>query len=434
MKEYKLSIIEVLFFTLYIILPSYFALEISESLPLITGSRVLLMLLVLFYIFKNNGKIPLKIFNNNYSKIAFLCYFWLMIITNVYYVPVTNEAVKRICTLIIEELIVVWIIANIIDNDLKLEQVLKVLTISSGIVAIITIINVIIGENLFYKLDTVNRNMLMANYSRLGIVRAEAGFGHAVYYGCYCLCMLPIAMYLIEHSNNKIKYIVCFILNMIGLIISNSRGSLIIAIMLLTYMFLKKKSIVLKKYLLGIVFVILLIIIVLLVSPTIQKYINNVGISIIKTFTVDEIEIEGYGDNKSGILSRTSQFSQVKYSLSRNFLFGLGEKAQSRGTLKWFNPYTNKLENSDTFDVGYFAIACQYGLIGIIAHLFLYSFIIKTVFNRKEKNDNIIQLFKYFFVGYFLMMLSISGVHELFWIFFGLLVAYINIKEKETCN
>lgn len=45
--------------------------------------------------------------------------------------------------------------------------------------------------------------MLMASTIRMGIMRAEAGFGHPVYYGVYCALMIPIAYFLFESSRKK---------------------------------------------------------------------------------------------------------------------------------------------------------------------------------------------------------------------------------------
>ena len=54
----------------------------------------------------------------------------------------------------------------------------KTIVNASGVVAIISIINVLIGSNLFYNLNTVSRNVLMVSTVRMGIIRAEATFGH----------------------------------------------------------------------------------------------------------------------------------------------------------------------------------------------------------------------------------------------------------------
>ena len=52
MKKEKLNFIEKAFFAFYLVLPSYFAIEISGSLPLISASRILLIMTMIFYVIK----------------------------------------------------------------------------------------------------------------------------------------------------------------------------------------------------------------------------------------------------------------------------------------------------------------------------------------------------------------------------------------------
>lgn len=86
-------------------------------------------------------------------------------------------------SIIFEQLILVIILLQVIESKQQIKQCMKALACGSAISAIVSIISIICGENLFYYLNTVSRSMLMASTVRMGIVRAEAGFGHPVYYG-----------------------------------------------------------------------------------------------------------------------------------------------------------------------------------------------------------------------------------------------------------
>lgn len=423
----KITFLEILFFALYIILPSYLALEISSNLPLITGSRILLFFLMLYIIFRDKGRIKLRIFQDNKTKIFFVGYFCLKLISNLYYITTTNEAIKDIFIMVLEELLVLWVVVRVIDTKEKLEKTLKILVISSGIVAILSIVGTLIGKNIFYYLNTVNREMLMANFSRLGIIRAEAGFGHPVYYAVYCLIMVIISMYFIENNRKNKMYYIIFVLNIIALVLSNSRGTIIIFIAMMIYMFLQKGNEKINKYIGIIILGIFVFAITCIICPRILTFISNIWVSLTNVFSSNQVEISNYGTNLSGLKSRVSQFSQVQYALSENPIFGLGVSAHTRGVLKWFDPYHSAWDISKTFDVGYFAIICQYGVVGTIAYGLLYYSILRKIFNKRLKKDDIMQLFKYCFIAYFLSLLSISGITKLFWIILGLLVSYNNI-------
>ena len=67
MKE-KMNFFVVIFFGLYLILPSYCALEITSSLPLITVSRIILIVLIGAYILQHKGIINLKIFEDKRDR------------------------------------------------------------------------------------------------------------------------------------------------------------------------------------------------------------------------------------------------------------------------------------------------------------------------------------------------------------------------------
>ena len=429
----KLSFFAILFFIFYIILPSYFAMEISSSFPLMTGSRIILLLLIIFYIVKNKGVIKLKIFENKIIGRNIKIYFLLLIIANLYYISTLTDSVKEIFSILLEEICVLWIITQIIDSKEKLIQALDIIVTTSAIVALISIIGVFVGNNFFYSLNTVNREMLMANYSRLGMLRAEAGFGHAVYYGAYNVMMIPIIMYLIENKGKSLKYTICLILCVVALVLANSRGSLLVFGVMIIYMLIKKRANKLKKYLPFLTLGAMGILMIFIIRPDTIELVGNIWTSITNVFSSDAVEIEEYGTNTNGVDSRIMQLSQLTWTSKNNFFFGLGASAQNRDAVKYLNT-SGEWVTINTFDVGYIAIFCQYGFIGSIAYFVLYITILMIIFSKKYKHDEIMKMFRYIFIAYLLCMLSITGVRSAFWVIFGLMISYINIKIKEEKN
>ena len=435
-KECKLNFLVFLFFALYIILPSYFAIEISSNLPLITGSRILLILLVTYYAVKEKGKINLRIFQNKKMGKSMKKYFIIMIIVNIYFIGKTTEAIKEILTIILEEFIVIWIITKFITTKEKFIKSLEVLAISSSVVAIISIIGSLLGENLFYKLNTVSRTMLMASYSRLGFVRAEAGFGHPVYYGTYNVVMISIIMYLIENTQNEKswKYMLCLGLDILALIFANSRGSILVLGVMLIYMLTYKNVKNLKKYFCFVLIALIGVIFLFIVKPEMMNFFKNIYVSLINVFSSDATQLDNYGRNSSGLESRTMQISEITWTLMHNPLMGFGPAAHTRGLIKYINRHGN-WQVIETLDVGYIAIFCQFGIIGTIGTFILYKSICGIIFDKKhKKKESVIEMFKFIYISYFLCMFSITRVHSLFWVITGLLVAYINIIKIEEKN
>ena len=299
--------------------------------------------------------------------------------------------------------------------------------------AIIAIISSLLGENLFYKLNTVSRTMLMARYSRLGFIRAEAGFGHPVYYGTYNVVMIPIIMYLIENTQNRktLKYILCLGLDILALIFSNSRGSILVFAVMLIYMLSSKNTKSLRKYFCFVIIAVIGIVFLFIVKPEMMNFFKNIYVSLINVFSSETTQLDNYGRNSSGLKSRTMQLSEITWTLMHNPLMGFGPAAHTRGLIKFINGI-GEWQVIETLDVGYIAIFCQFGIIGTIATIFLYKEICWIIFDKKyKKKEKVIEMFKFIFISYFLCMFSITRVHSLFWVITGLLIAYINIIKFE---
>ena len=429
MKDKKLNFFAVLFLFLYVILPNYFALEISEIFPLLTISRILLLVLVFVLLFEKKGIIKIKIFKESKMSLAFVIYYILKLLANLYYITYTTDAIKDIFSMILEELLIIWIITQIIDSKEKLIKALEILAMSCGFVAILSIISLVCKVNLFYYLNTVSREMLMANYTRMGMIRAEAGFGHPVYYGVYNAVMIPIIMFLIQYEKKNLKYKIILVLTIIALILSNSRGTMLVVLAMFLYMMIKGNKKNIKKYIPvccagGIIFLIICFCV-----PQFSEYIAKIWMSIINVFSPDTTKIEGYGDNANGLASRITQFSQVIWTAKNNFWVGLGAGAQNREAIRYLAS-NGKWEVLTTFDVGYFAIFCQYGVAGVVAYYSLYYSIIKrTIFSKNTEKNDIRKMFKYVFISYLLCLFSTTGLDKLFWVILGLFIAYINIEE-----
>lgn len=423
-----------LFFSLYLVLPDYFALEISESLPLITASRIILLVWVGGYLIKKKYKISFKLCSNRRIDRAIKIYVIGMIIVNICNFGIAfAPSFKEILSIFLEKYIVVLIISKTITSRQRFIKALKILVYSSGVVAFVTIIGCLLGTNFFYYLTTTKREMLQASFVRLGLLRAEAGFGHAVYYGAYCLLMIVISGYLLRLVKKTYERRLLFcvmIFDIVALLLSNSRGSLVAGLIIATLYLLRNG----KKYTASRVEIGLVALfgvgILSLASMKIRGFISKIFLSIVAIFD-KSIQLANYGANSNGMKSRFAQLQSFTYVLKNRPLFGFGARVIERQSIK-VNWLGNMLPLS-TIDMGVVYTVSQYGYIGLIIEIYLCYILLRYLIKGYRK-DLILEMFLMLIITYLIELLTISGIDNVFWVIIGLIVAYANIYKNLGIN
>lgn len=438
-----------LFFALYILLPEYFALEFHGSFPLLTGNRAVLIIMGILLLVRNRRLLRpaqwhLGLCEDRFLRWGLLIYFSLLALCHLVLLPADPaEAVKALLVLAAEEYILVWLLVHTLDSRKKLVTALKILVLAAGVASVIAVIGSIIGRNPFHLLNTVQREMLMVDYIRLGMLRAAAGFGHPVFYGAFCVMIVPLTMYAIEHSDRwweKLLYAACLIADLVGLFFSNSRGSLMIFVVLavlLVILCLVRKA--LKKLICTFLPVALAALAIAFVvstaaSPLGPSFLVHVTESVFDSFLVTDSagseEVE-YGENENGSLSRLKQLSGIEWTLSQKPLFGFGSNAHVRGLIKY--QYAEDIWGpTATFDMGPVAIICQYGLVGLAAFIALFCSLLKTTLSRKYLRDPLMPYLCLCLIAYGMNLLSIASLNKYLWVLVGLIVCLVNIIAKES--
>ena len=467
----------ILFMALYILLPSYFALELSQSLPLITASRILIALMGVILLIRRRDVFSFKSFRirnlnltltqDPFLRTSLLIYWGLLLLVNATFLFKTTESVKQIFVIIAEEYLVVWMLCLIIDTREKLISALRIMVFSAAAVAVIAAIGSIINYNPFLLLDTVSRDMVIRPFYRYGVLRACVGFMHPVYYGAYCAVMLPIGMFFADRSETKrekLLYSGCLVLILTGLILSNSRGSILAfgcTACLIFFIRLYRKSLgkLFATYLpiIGCAVVILALVFALSPAgrPRLAKYAESV-----KNFFSSHVEpgpgtdpstptdpstsepsatepsepepdlTPEFGENPNGVGSRLDQLSGIRYTVERQPVFGFGPNAPARGLVGYmYSPGTWSFVK--TVDVNIVAIISQYGLVGLIGFLCLYGSIGISFLRKPYRSDPLMHYLFLAFVCYMLCLLSISFLDKWFWVITGLGLCLINIIRKE---
>jgi O-antigen ligase len=236
---------------------------------------------------------------------------------------------------------------------------------------------------------------------------------------------------------------------MLGLVLSNSRGSLVAVAMAMVLTALHRICCLqFKKFLLhylpvlGALFIGLIALCFLLphgitLFPGIIESLLGINILPYTSGLSDNgigdpssVRIPEYGENASGMQSRFAQLSGIRWTLDRKPLFGLGSNAHTRGLIRYeFRP--GSWWPSHTFDMGIVAIFCQYGIVGLLGYAALYGSLFFTVIRKKYRTDPLMATFGLALITFFLCLLTISSLDSMFWILTGFIVCLANTINGE---
>ncbi len=420
-NRFDMAIISI-FFMLYLALPNYFAIEINDTLPLLTISRLLIIILFIYVVTKYKIDWRLKSI-----PVAIGVYFILVIFVNVIHFPdAFTDSVKRIFSIICEELLLIVLISYVIDTKEKVDTAIKWMLYALAIIVVFGALESFTGINVFLYLDSVQREMLQSEYIRLGFQRAAGPFGHSVYYGEYCVSMLPFSFYMLNKTKQP-RYYTIIILNVLGVILSMARGAiLVLCFGLLLLLILHGIKFSKRSFFVLLGVVVVGAIIVFAISPIRELFFGLVKSTFESLF--GSASSDNFGDNASGFMSRFAQFSGVVW-LAQNgsLLIGFGANCHMRNLVYYFQQ--GEWQNVRSFDVNYLADIIQYGIIGALGYLILYVYVLLFVFRRSRgymTNTNC--AFVLFYALYYAVLFASAGLGTTFWLVTGLMIAYNKVN------
>lgn len=352
---------------------------------------------------------------------------------NGYYAPSLSAAINTEFTVIVEQLLLIVMICQVVRSREDVHLCVKTIVNASGVVAIISIINVLIGSNLFYNLNTVSRNVLMVSTVRMGIIRAEATFGHPVYYAMYCALIIPLALYVWQNEKNAWNSCVLG-LNVIAAFLTESRGTIVVLLALfLVYVIIADKK-TRNRILTAVCAIACVAVVVSFVVPTVAQQFSNIIKSVMIAFGDSSETIENFGGNSStGLESRMIQLSGITWMLMHNAIFGLGASCHTRGKLSYY--INGAWSVRDTIDNGYVGYFVEEGLLGGIACFSLFYSLLKSSWKKAtfKNSRNMNNSFFLCFVSYVAVMLSVADVSQLLWVIIALYITY-NAKAQAIAS
>lgn len=424
-------------------LPEYFSISISDSLPLITVSRIIyLMFLIDELIIKNK----LSLFFITIKKDRFSKYILI------YYIGVTIPILYNftfsgafyLISLLMETIFFYYIIKMNIKSKKNLDNVIDILMIASLILGVLGILEYLSSFNIFSILNITNRADVLVDveYIRMGSRRIVSAFGHPLGYGLYLTIMIPLVFYQINRfKNNKIKklrYTFLLMLLCVNILLTGSRSTLLVLVIELLVIFTYLKTI--NKIIIGsMILIVSLAIVVMSFSsiseevPILKLVSDNVKMMSDTFFGTNYID--NFGNNEDPFLYRNTLIKAAMERDTSTKILGAGYGSVEKNPvviysskLNPWNPYI-KLKSIDNYYIKKFF---EIGFIGVGATLILYGgFTLKMIVYSKKNYLNKILIVSS--IGYFVHLFMVDDLNTIIyiWIIFSLFSSNMDIMDEK---
>ncbi|MCM3693176.1 O-antigen ligase family protein [Neobacillus niacini] len=428
------------------LVPTYFAFNLSDSLPLLSAYRMLLLVLVIDQlILKKRTPLLVKtISKDKFAPIITIYSLGIFFIGLYHFISKSNTtAFVGTIAILFEYVLLYYIVLMNINLIIKkkgksetLKGILKILCISAFILAIFGIIERLISFNLFTLLDISQRAGIGATtHVRMGELRVSTSFIHSLGYGLYLLLMIPIVFYQVtiyKETKGKQYYfnLILLLLLFVNILFTNSRSTLLaLAASMLIFFFLSN----FKKKIISLYLVILIGIPIIGLSltpfaekiPVISSISGNVK-SLSDTL-LGTSYVENYGSNEEPFTYRkqliTFAFSQTGYENIAGKGIGFIRKEPLVFYLPEINPYG--LTVSYSVDNYYVNVKLELGWVGLILTISLFLVFLVSIFkNRNNSFFNKILLVS--LSGYLFELTMVGELDTLkyIWIIFAVFTAF----------
>ena len=431
------------------ILPDEFAIELSASLPLLTVERILILIMLGFWLFK---KWKERKFSFPLSLAIYMGINLIISVINLRF-GIANE-LKGILTLVLEKILLILMVADFIDDRKELDNCLDAMTLSSVALSLIGIIQTIFEYDPTSVLALVPTRYDDSLTLRMGIIRAF-GTSNAIIFGCYCAFMALLIFYRLERTGKQ-RYALALGLAFVALICTLSRSSWLCAVGIAGLIFIFRPKKFVKRLWTSGVCILLICATLCLINSHFLTAITETGKSSLNTvLSAMHISIPGvdnnngtedsekddlqfdisdeFGDNSSDpTRSRMVEWTAVSYMISEGHaVFGYGYSAFLRGRLHYFYPQFGFWTTATTLDVGLLSVLTESGFVGFAAYLALLGYVFFEAL-RKRGNNGSFSFYKLLLFGIplYLMLNFMAAFTGGFWLLIGLFYASLRLDKK----
>lgn len=416
-----------LLFAFYPILPDSFAIEISSSLPLLTGSRILILIVMVFWVRR-------VIVTHNVSIPRGLAVFvFINIMISVINLSNGFGEVNRVFGIVLEQFLLVVILKELINDREVFKNCIDFMIYGCVALAVIGACQSLLDLNPASVLNIVESSSETLLTDRMNMTRAY-GTTNAIAYGCYCAFMFPIILYMYERER-RFKYIIFALADLAALILTMSRSSLLALCIIMFMMIVIRNARFIKKYIKFFPFIILAVVGAYIIKPSMFDSIIEVIKSCLNVLGADFKLSDDFGLNANNAsYSRTVQWTAVSYMVNEGKgLFGYGYLAYVRGCLRYFYRQFGFWTVATTLDVGFVRIATEAGLVGLATYFGYLANLFAKCLNRIKsvRAYTFMHLSMYLIALYVILNVASAFMDaKVFWLFIALIYAYMELKEK----
>lgn len=440
------------------ILPEQFTIELHESLPKLSGSRILILILLGFWLY---DKWKTRKFSCPKSLLLFFIINAAVSLVNLRY---GGGEINRIFLLVFERVLLVIMLADLIKSREEFERCMDCLIMGCTVLAIISIAQTVFEYDIASVLHLKETLASVTITDRMGMTRAYGTF-NAISYGCYCAFMTLPILYRLERTGRQ-RYSAAFALNFIALFCTMTRSAWLCIGGIGLLMILIYRGKLIRRMVPSVLMIAVLFTALCFVQPRLTDAFVETCKSTVNTLldvlpenpppsATDPAETEpgaaepteepgGLGfelsedfglNGEDPTYSRMAQWTAVRYMAEEGeLLFGYGYNAFFRGKLHYFyDRWGARWDVATTLDVGLVALITECGLVGSLSFLALLGYIFVYAFRRRGAKDplSFYAMTAYMIPLYLLLNFLAAFLNPgVVWMYFGLFYAYRKLDKN----
>lgn len=445
-----------LLFAFLTVLPEQFGVDLHEKLPMITGTRVLILVLAAFWLWDRWKEKRLIL------PISLVSFFAVNLIISCVNFRFGLGEINRIFILIFERVLLAVMIADSIDSRETFDRCIDFLILGASVLAVLGIVQTIFEYDIttVLHLETTLSSSIHLQ-RRMGLERAFGTF-NPISFGCYCAMIILLVFYRI-YNTKKLYYSAALALIICALICTLTRSAwlCIAGVFLVMAVYCGKK--LLKRLLPAAAMTVALCLVLCLFQPYLGRALLETGKSSINTvlgilpdevvamiLPEDDSDDSGNSSNKLefeldedfGIngedptYSRMAQWTAVEHMfMEGNGLFGLGYNALPEGRIHFYFDRWGAVWEPTTFlDVGLVALIADSGILGAVALIGLLGFMLVYAFRRRDRENRMdFYHIVIYMIPLFLLLNFLASFmfEETVWLFISLFYAYKALDNKQ---
>lgn len=445
------------------VLPEQMAINLHDKLPLISVSRLLVVLVFGFWIYDRFKSKHLVL------PISLSVFFGINLIISLVNFRYGFGEINRVFLLIFERVLPVIMIADMISTREEFDTGIDFVIMGATALAVIGIIQTAFNYDISTPLHWVKTMASITLSERMGLGRAFGTY-NAISFGCYC-AMVSIATIYRLYNTKKIRYSIALALILTALICTLTRSAwlCLLAILFFMLLFCRRKLIV--RLFPSISILVALCVILCFVQPNLKNAFAETGKSTMNTVlnilpdhisssivsmltpSADDPEVpaentdkevpnrfeldENFGLNgEDPSYSRMAQWTAIEYMANTDTLmFGLGYNALPEGRIHFFfDRWGAKWEATTFLDVGLVALIAECGLVGALSYTALLGFMLVYAFMKRDKTNRMdfYHIILYTIPLFLLLNFMASFMFEhMIWVYTAMFYAYIRISNPE---